>query len=260
MSIVSFGLLFSGIIGLLLGSFVSLASYRLPRGEDIIWKRSYCPSCNHGLGVWDLFPVLSWCLQSGHCRYCHTRIGWRYPAIELFVMGLCLVAYVHAGWSITLPILYGMMVCLALMMVVDMEHRILPDTVQVLCACLAIGYNYAEGISWTSMMQGAGMGLMTGMILRYGYAWVRGREGLGLGDVKFLITAGILLDPFSFVAFLLYSGVVGTLIGMIWMYTKKEALFPFAPALCLSLIACLFFPQWTVIRLYEGLAHWIDYL
>ena len=71
------------IIGSFFGSFFTLAVYRLPRKEDILIKHSYCPNCNHKLGFFDLFPILSYILLKGKCRYCHNKIRIRYFIIEI---------------------------------------------------------------------------------------------------------------------------------------------------------------------------------
>ena len=254
------GICFSGIIGLLLGSFVTMASYRLPRGEELIFRRSHCPLCNHTLGVKDLFPCLSWMMSGGRCRYCHGRIHYRYLLTEIAVALLCMAAYWHAGFTILLPILYGSIVCMSMMAIIDIEYRILPDRLQLVLAGLAFLYRHYTGSSALVILEGAALGLCVGMLLRYGYYAVRRREGLGLGDVKFLVVAGMFLDPFAFVAFLLYSGILGTVIGLVWEVVKKERLFPFGPALCLSLLLCLLAPQWSVVMLYQILGRWIDYL
>ena len=72
------------IIGTLLGSFFSLAIYRLPLKQDITHKRSYCPKCNHKLGFWDMIPILSYIFLGGKCRYCKEKIRARYICLEVF--------------------------------------------------------------------------------------------------------------------------------------------------------------------------------
>lgn len=72
------------IIGTLLGSFFSLAIYRLPLKQDITHKRSYCPKCNHKLGFWDMIPILSYIFLGGKCRYCKEKIRVRYICLEVF--------------------------------------------------------------------------------------------------------------------------------------------------------------------------------
>lgn len=72
------------IIGVVLGSFFTLATYRIPLKQDITHTRSYCPTCNHKLKFWDLIPILSYVFLKGKCRYCHQKIGTRYILIETF--------------------------------------------------------------------------------------------------------------------------------------------------------------------------------
>lgn len=71
------------IIGTLFGSFFTLATYRIPRKQDIVFKRSYCPNCEHELGFFDLIPVLSYIFLGGKCKYCKQKISIRYPLFEL---------------------------------------------------------------------------------------------------------------------------------------------------------------------------------
>lgn len=71
------------IIGTLFGSFFTLATYRIPRKQDIVFKRSYCPNCNHELGFFDLIPVLSYVFLGGKCKYCKQKISIRYPLFEI---------------------------------------------------------------------------------------------------------------------------------------------------------------------------------
>ena len=76
--------LFFLIIGITMGSFFTLATYRIPLKQDITHTRSYCPKCNHKLGFWDLIPVLSYIFLKGRCRYCKEKISARYIIMEIF--------------------------------------------------------------------------------------------------------------------------------------------------------------------------------
>ena len=71
------------ITGCFFGSFFTLAVYRIPKKEDILIKHSYCPNCNHKLGFFDLFPVLSYIFLAGKCRYCGNKIRSRYLILEI---------------------------------------------------------------------------------------------------------------------------------------------------------------------------------
>lgn len=80
------------IIGIYFGSFFTLATYRLPKKEDITHKHSYCPNCNHKLGFFDLIPIFSYVFLKGKCRYCKSKIGIRYFLFE-FLTGIVFVLF-----------------------------------------------------------------------------------------------------------------------------------------------------------------------
>ena len=107
------------IIGLLFGSFFTLATYRIPRHQDILKTRSYCPNCKHKLGFFDCFPLLSYISTMGKCRYCKEPISIRYPLIELATGFLFLVIYLIFGFSWQTLVLIGCVIYLFLVIGVD---------------------------------------------------------------------------------------------------------------------------------------------
>lgn len=92
------------VIGTLFGSFFSLATYRLPRHQDILVKRSYCPNCNHNLGFFDLIPILSYIFCVGKCRYCKDKISIRYFLLEITNGIVFLLFFLIFGYTINLLI------------------------------------------------------------------------------------------------------------------------------------------------------------
>lgn len=93
------------VIGTLFGSFFSLATYRLPRHQDIVFKRSYCPNCNHNLEFFDLIPVLSYLFCRGKCRYCKKKISPRYIILEITNGVIFLGLYLVFGYTIKLMVI-----------------------------------------------------------------------------------------------------------------------------------------------------------
>jgi len=172
------------------GSFLGLVASRLPEGRPILVSRSRCPHCDQVLSWRDLIPVLSWLVQLGACRACGHRLSWRYPAIELAALGIAiwslavtpgLLAWATAGlgWSL---------LTLAL---IDMRHLILPDeiTLPLIPAGLAVTWAL-DSDRLPHHAAGAAAGFVFVVVLRWAYARVRGREGIGLGDAKLLAAAG----------------------------------------------------------------------
>lgn len=94
--------LFMFITGTLFGSFFSLATYRIPRKQDIVYTRSYCPVCKHKLGFFDCFPILSYISTVGRCKYCKCFISPRYILLELASGFVFLFSYIFFGFSLML--------------------------------------------------------------------------------------------------------------------------------------------------------------
>lgn len=230
------------LFGLCFGSFLTLVSYRLPRGEKMGMTRSQCPACGTPLGVADLFPVISWVANRGTCRHCKATVSWRYPAIEVITASALLTVYHFYGLDGKSLLLMAMTLSLLVMIIVDFEHYIIPDEVQVVLAILAIAYQWYDGMHPADMLVGALVGGAIGWILQSGYRYVRGKEGLGTGDVKFLVVAGLWIGAVNLIPFLFYSGVLGIVTAALWGRLGRGAVFPFGPALAVSLWAGVLWP------------------
>ncbi len=238
------------VFGLLFGSFATMASYRLPREEDTVFKPSHCTSCNHKLGFFDLFPVFSWAINCGKCRYCKVKVSSRYPLTELAMAVLFAIVYLKIGVSLTAVAMLGLVVCLVIMIVTDLEHRIIPDEIQIAILLFGIIYRYSLDSEVSQYFSGALFGLGFALALRYGFWLWKKREGLGMGDVKFFAVAGMFLGVKYFMPFLFFSGAMGVLFSSVWKKIKKEDEFPFGPALAASMLLCLLFPEYSVNLFY----------
>ena len=236
-------LIFAFIIGASIGSFVTMASHRLPQEEDIVFKHSYCPNCQNRLKFWDLFPILSWVFQSGKCRYCHKSISFRYPLIET-VLGLIFVAIVYFYGFTVESVFFAILASeLAILIVTDLECYIIPDGLQVALFVTAIAYRVYLLSDATSVIASSTAGLSLGLLLHYGSFYILKKDALGFGDVKFLCVAGAWLTIADFPAFLFFSGIIGIITGILWRINGKGKVFPFAPALAVSLFVNVLIPN-----------------
>ncbi len=136
-------LVVAGLYGLAIGSFLNVVIWRLPRGQSVnapTW--SYCPSCEHRLGTWDLFPVFSYLLLGAKCRYCKQPISARYPGVELLTGVLfALVAWYEfqAGGQWYDAVFFCLFTALLLcVFFIDLEHFIIPDSLSVLMVVLGL--------------------------------------------------------------------------------------------------------------------------
>jgi len=250
------------ILGLFLGSFVSALSWRLPRGHSILEfsgsRRSVCPSCLTPLHVKDLVPLFSFLLFRGKCRHCTKTISPRYPLIETGTAALCVLFFAFIPYAQTsLPIfvlIMALAVLLATIIAIDLEHKIIPNILNISLALLGLGYLLTvfllSGDSYQQLYGALPVLLLTvavytvfPILLRSAFLVFVRKEALGLGDVKFFAAAGFWLSLKIFPLFLMIAGFSGILLGLIWKHVQKEDAFPFGPALALSFAVCLCLPE-----------------
>jgi leader peptidase (prepilin peptidase) / N-methyltransferase len=230
-------------VGLAFGSFVTLLSYRLPLGEDVIIKPSRCPKCGTTLTFFDLWPVVSWIASKGQCRHCHQSISIRYPLTEIITSVGFLWMYGLYGITSIGIIMALVWVALMVMIVVDLEHYIIPDTVQVALLILGVAYHMVLQTPSSDVIYGTALGLGIALALRFGYQIIRKNEGLGMGDVKFFTVAGLWLGIKAMVPFMFLAGVLGVITGVIWKRLGRGDIFPFGPALAIALLLSIVAPQ-----------------
>ena len=172
------------------GSFLALLVDRLPRGEPVILSRSQCRSCGRRLGPGELFPILSWFAQGGRCRGCGAAIGLAAPGMEIAAILVSLWAAAAApGWLALATSALGW--SLLALSAIDARHRILPDemTLPLIPAGLAVALA-TPGASPLAHLAGVALGGGGAALVAVSYRLLRGREGLGWGDVKLFAAAG----------------------------------------------------------------------
>ena len=233
-----------GFLGASIGSFLTLVTYRLPREEKIGLSRSRCPRCLRDLQLLDLIPILSWAASRGRCRHCKTHISIRYPLTELMTMLGTLGAVYLFGFTLPGLAVAGLWWCIVAIIVTDLEHYIILDEVQIAIILFGVMFHYALGSDFQEVIVSAIIGLVAGLVLKYGFLYLRNKDGLGMGDVKLLFGVGVwLANPTSFVPFLFFAGVLGVVCGLLWRVAGLGKVFPFGPALAVSLLVCTVWPQ-----------------
>jgi leader peptidase (prepilin peptidase)/N-methyltransferase len=237
--------LWAWLVGACIGSFISAFSYRYPRGLDWVKRRSFCPSCESPLKAASLVPVFSWIVQAGKCRHCRINIPLRYPLLELgcgalAVWHLWLWPMGGGFWPIGLLVLLLAWVLVAESLI-DLEFTILPDALQLIT--LGIGLVYVavnpHQPGWVDGVIGMGAGLGMGLLLHYGYFWLRNHHGLGFGDVKLFAIAGLWMGWQGLPVFFFMAGLFGVVFGLLWRMATGSRYFPFGPALAAAWLAVL---------------------
>ena len=179
------------IVGLVIGSFLNVCIYRIPRGESIASPPSHCGSCGTHLKPLDLVPVLSYLFLGGRCRYCHSRISVRYPLVELLTAGLLTGLYLHTGFGWLFGFYGTLFIVLIAVGFIDLDRQIIPDSLVIAGALAGIGMNIAgAGIGFVEGLLGALAGggtlLLIALIALYAFK----KEGMGGGDIKLMAMAG----------------------------------------------------------------------
>lgn len=221
------------VAGTLMGSFVGVLAYRIPRDQQWIKGRSVCPACGHQLGILDLVPVWSYLFLRGRCRYCHARIGVRYLWTEVLT-GLLFVGLGWGlGWSAD-ALKFAVMTVLALAVgIIDLETGLVPDAVVLPGA--AIGLLFGAFAGWHGLL-GAAVGAAIGASL-FAVIILASRGGMGWGDATLGLMLGAFLGWRLSVVFLLLAFVIGAFAGIILMiFFKKKGKdsMPFGPAMAVG--------------------------
>lgn len=232
----------SFVFGLVFGSFISLVSYRLPKSQNIFVTRSKCPKCNHVLTAKNLVPVLSWLFSKGMCSYCKTGISIRYPLIEIatgFLFSLTILLFGVSYLSILLLMLVTLLITVS---IIDFENYIIPDSLQITFLITACLWSWLFDYNILTIITNAIIGFSSAFAIMVIFKYLRHKDGLGFGDVKFIGIACIFFGYQNLVIFYLFSGIIGTVNGLVWHYCLKKQLYPFAPSLCVSFFLCLIIP------------------
>jgi prepilin signal peptidase PulO-like enzyme (type II secretory pathway) len=238
-------------VGLMLGSFATALSWRVARNQSWITGRSRCSSCNTALGFFDLVPLISWLAFRGRCRHCKASIGLRYPLIEAGVLACCIAAYCAWGFTAQAFLVIAAVPFLVAMLVIDLEQMILPDGLQGIVAALGFAFVLTQAFT---MIPVTGEAPVENVFLHVGsgvafasVVWIAGKivsflkkkEALGLGDVKFFAIAGLWLGGQWLPAFMVFSGISGLICGLAWRLKRPDQRFPFGPALIFAFYTCL---------------------
>jgi len=249
-------LIFIFTFGLIIGSFLSALSYRIPNGISVLKGRSFCPECKNKISWYDNVPLFSFILLKARCRHCEKKISYKYPLIELstaimflliYLLNLgCSInhallpsSYVFCTWKLnmgffTLPYFLLISAVLVVIFFIDLEEQIIPDELVFLLISLTFVVIF---LSFNDFYTRIFSGLLVSMIFLLIHHFTKGK-GMGLGDVKFVFFGGMLLNLKMLFTWIFLSSLIGSLIGIVLMLfgkTKFGKQIPFGPFLIIGL-------------------------
>jgi leader peptidase (prepilin peptidase)/N-methyltransferase len=265
------------LFGLVIGSFLNVCILRIPADKSIVRPESSCPGCGKAIAPYDNIPVLSWIFLGGKCRNCKTKISAMYPAVELLTGVLFLCCYFVFGLTVDALKWAVFAALLVVLTITDLRERILPDEVNFfgLGAGLLFSF-FTEPLDGTALWLSrrwfefpppqmalsfadavlgavAGSGLL--WLVAEGYFRIRGREGMGLGDVKMMAAVGAFLGLKRTMMTVLIGSLLGSVIGILLISISKKGRdyeLPFGTFLGAGALLVVFFGT-PALHWYESL-------
>jgi leader peptidase (prepilin peptidase)/N-methyltransferase len=258
------------ITGATIGSFLNVVIYRLPLGRSVVRPRSSCPSCGRLIAWYDNIPLFSFLWLKRRCRHCGAGISARYPLVELLTAMLALGLWWRFGrfdMYMEFAVHFCFTAALVAISFIDIDHRIIPNQISLPGRAVGFGCSFLWPGMWVESLIGmlAGGGIL--LTISVVYTLIRGREGMGMGDVKLLAMLGAWLGwkclPFVFL-FASVQGLVAAIVlwvaGVGLKPTQPEAqdqvedrqaapsfmgaAIPFGPFLAMGAIEYLFLGEW----------------
>lgn len=270
----SWQLLFAGLFGLTIGSFLNVVILRLPRrmhaefeaacaeaagkeakapstrwfGLDyLITPGSRCPSCGHAIRVWENIPVLSWLLLRGRCSECGSAISIRYPLVELATALLTMAVVYHFGVAWHTLALCLLVWGLIAMTMIDIDEQLLPDQLTLPLLWLGLLVNLDNHpVPLADAVIGAAAGYLSLWLVFQLFRALTGKEGMGYGDFKLLALFGAWMGWQLLPQIILLSSLSGAVIGMGLIMLRgrdHQVPIPFGPYLVVGGLIALFWGE-----------------
>jgi leader peptidase (prepilin peptidase)/N-methyltransferase len=234
------GIVAAAIGGLIIGSFLNVVAYRLPREEALSRPRSRCPGCETPIAPYDNVPVLSWLLLRGRCRHCGQPISARYPLVELTTAVLYVLVVVAKDEAVDIALGLILVTALVPITLIDLEVRLIPNKITLPAAVAALIAGLALDLDYVpELLISGAAGFLFFFLAALAYP-----RGMGMGDVKLAGVLGLCLGravgPAIFIG--LIAGVVvgAAVIARKGAREGRKTAVPFGPFLALGGIAALF--------------------
>ena len=230
----------AGAFGLIVGSFLNVVAYRLPRGESIVFPGSHCPSCDTPIKAYDNVPVLSWLVLRGRCRSCRNSISARYPIVEAVTAALLVAVVLAKGADSDAWLGLAFVILLVPVTLIDLDHRIIPNTLMLVGTVVSAGILLLTdpGALTEHLIAAAAAG---GFLLIAALAYP---AGMGMGDVKLAAVMGLFLGrdvgPAMLVALIAGSVVGALIIARKGAKEGRKTAIPFGPYLAFGGLVGLF--------------------
>jgi leader peptidase (prepilin peptidase) / N-methyltransferase len=244
------------LLGALIGSFLNVCIYRLPRHESILWPGSHCPSCGKPIAWYDNIPVISYVLLGGRCRTCQAPIPVRYPVVEAAnAIGYLVILWQFGPTGTT--VLYAAL-CSALIVVAgtDLSHKVIPNAITlpgIVVGLLGAATVLPVGVINSVLGIAVGGGVL--WVLAWASPYLFGKEGMGGGDIKLLAMVGAFLGWKPALLTIMIGSLIGSVVGIGLIAARiirRDEYIPFGPFLVVGAVLSMFLAQ-PLLAWYQGL-------
>ncbi|MGB9749429.1 MAG: prepilin peptidase [Caldisericia bacterium] len=244
-----FNIIFNFILGIIVGSFLNVLIYRLPKKIEVTFSRSFCPECGHKLGFFDLIPLFSYIFLKGKCRYCKAKISFIYPLIE-FITGLIFViSFIYYGFSILYLKFIIFTSILIVISIIDLRTMEIEDSPLYFGFFMGVIFLLIEK-NYLNTLYGI---IIAGVI--FFLIIVLSKGGMGGGDFKLSFLFGLYLGFPKIIPWFFLSFLIGFFPAIFMLITKKatrKTPLPFGPFMAISGIITFLYGN-QIIRFYNNL-------
>lgn len=243
--------IFFFIYGSFLGSFANVLIYRMQKEKPLnLFKKSHCPHCFYNIPFYLNIPILSWFILRGTCSNCNKSFSIRYPLVEFLMAGLFSALFLAIGWKWFLLEALVFTFALVSASFIDWDQMILPDSFTLSGICIGL---LGAVINPDRLFMDAFLGVLLGggalLFISYIYYLLRGKEGMGGGDIKMMAWIGAVVSWKALFFIILSSSLIGSMMGIgIMLRSNKKGLqtaFPFGPYLAISSLLYIFLNEWS---------------
>ena len=237
------------LLGLCVGSFCNVLIFRIPKEEEFVRTPSHCMSCGHELKWYELIPVFSWLLQGGRCRACGVKLSPQYPIVEAIngIMWLVTGILFRGDW-VSIGLYCACFSLLMVLSVIDWRTFIIPNGINLAILILGIARVATDPANWLTYLIGMLSVSAVFLLLHV----LTGGNGLGMGDVKLVAAAGLLLGWQKLLLAVLVGSVGGAVIHTVRMKHGADRKLAFGPYLAAGIWLAALVGD-PLIRAYLGL-------
>ena len=230
------------LYGIILGSFLNVCIYRIPKRESVVKVGSHCVNCNHKLTWYDLFPLFSWLFLRGKCRYCGAKISLQYPMVEC-VNGIAyVIVFAICGWNADSVLWCLLFSALLVVSVIDFRTILIPGVFDGFIAILGVVHLVLHWENWSYFVIGCiGLGLFL-LLIAVLFKKITGKSGLGYGDIELMACAGLCIGWGHGLLALIVGAVLGSVVeGIRMAITKENGKFALGPYLSIGIFLATLF-------------------